>query len=739
MNDPDNTNSGFGLTLKAFWRAFLRRKSGQVAVMFAVCSTLIFTSIGAGVDFSRAFMQRQVLSNAAKLACQYSARPSIVATAYNGSTTGYITAVDNFATTYLQLQNFNLTQTTAQPFSYSMGGASSVTLSASMPTYFLGVAGLSTLPVGVTVSCNNGEIQQTNTQPTTAGSLLINESFETPACSGNCWGTFLPNGSLGLQTNPTTTFPSTVGYTGQTGNQWVVTGYCLEIDHAGITVSTAANGNYVAELNCDNGGVSGSTDYGLSSISNKSYYPAGTYELRYSFQSRVDYPNYDPAYICGSSATDVAWANDTNSGFGTQLRNNEIDVFFDADQNGSAPTHTTLPTQTGIVNGGATLAGSNLIDTCVYAKGWITRSVKITVTTPGYYWLSFAANGANDARGGALDEILVCNVACSGSVPDSFPSAWPNSLLFEDGFETPTYSATTSSYHLAINGNPSTSSASNPGWPSQTAAGWTAAPYNQINYFLSGADQGSQYIGLDGSNSYSGSSSCSNSYAVIQGCTNRLISRPFYLDNGYYEVNYDYLAEVNFSGDDTYCYTAPGTGYIYPGTTSYPSATGSVRYQSTITSNGSTNILGVFMAHGSLVSTPNSSSSLGAATTYTNPDGTVTTTPTVPPDNINWYNYTTSGVNPVIDTCGNVGAWAWLPRTAYVEITKPGVYWLTFSANGGVSDGHGPNIDDVKLTALNSLYGSAPSSYVTIPTPGPAPGSTISYTGFSIVADRLAP
>ena len=136
-----------------------------------------------------------------------------------------------------------------------------------------------------------------------------------------------------------------------------------------------------------------------------------------------------------------------------------------------------------------------------------------------------------------------------------------------------------------------------PGWPCQSANGWSTAPYNEIVYFLQGAYQGSQYVTLDGSNVYSSGSQS----------TNRLISRPFLLVPGYYQVSYDYISDVDFKStanvSGSYCYAAPSSGYIFP--SSYASMTGQNRYQSgTSTTDGSTNILGVFMSHGQLVSTP---------------------------------------------------------------------------------------------------------------------------------------
>ena len=138
-------------------------------------------------------------------------------------------------------------------------------------------------------------------------------------------------------------------------------------------------------------------------------------------------------------------------------------------------------------------------------------------------------------------------------------------------------------------------------------------------------------------------------------------------------------------------------------------------------------------------------------TSYLNPDGTQSTyptAPTVPPDGINWQAYDATQVNPVIDTCGY--SFNWVTRTVPIKITKPGIYWLTFSANAGTGDpthtgdGNGGGIDDVTLTALGSPYMSgAPTSYLTtVPVPAPQPDTSYlpaTYAGYSIVADPVTP
>ena len=204
----------------------------------------------------------------------------------------------------------------------------------------------------------------------------------------------------------------------------------------------------------------------------------------------------------------------------------------------------------------------------------------------------------------------------------------------------------------------------------------------------------------------------------------------------------------------TSCYAAPASGVIYSNYTTPRS--GLPRYSSSSAAiTQMTNVLGVFMSHGQLVSTLNpntamgnasngatSATTIGGQASYTNPDGSVTTTPAIPPDKVNWTAYVAAADNPLIDTCGYSAGYAWVPRSVNVKITKPGWYWLTFSAQGDevYGTGNGPAIDDVKLTALGSPYmASSPAPAVTIPTPGPPPGSRLYFNGFYIIADPFAP
>jgi hypothetical protein len=84
------------------------------------------------------------------------------------------------------------------------------------------------------------------------------------------------------------------------------------------------------------------------------------------------------------------------------------------------------------------------------------------------------------------------------------------------------------------------------------------------------------------------------------------------------------------------------------------------------------------MSHAHIASTPNTGNALGSTTSYANPDGATSTTPTAPPCAISLTSYNSSQVNRLLDICGYAASAQY--RTAYVFIQKPAYYWLTLSA-----------------------------------------------------------
>ena len=696
--------------IAAFARKFRSATNGNVALVASISMLAISLAAGSSFDLARSYNARQKLSEVARLACQYAGRASIAqidTAAYSGSNAdaAYSAKVTSFISATWANQKLGLTQTNASPFTFTPGGAATVSLSASVTTSFLKLANMSAIPISVSLYCYDAP-----TPSGTTSAMPVQESFENTSLCGGGW------------------CPIQKTYTGKYGNNWTIMGYCLEVDQVGLISSTVPDGNFSAELDCDNG----SGTAGNSSMSTQVYLTAGNYELRYNYRSRVDYPNYDPVYICGSAASDVAWANDTYSPTGplyTSLRTNQINVYLDEGNGTTPPTHSQM-------FGGAVLGGSNLIDVCVYSPTWVERSVRIKITSPGNYWLSFAADGQDDSYGGQVDNIRLCSGTCTGTVQDNFPAAWVSSpLLFEDMFESPTCYCTNFASQINYMGDASTfygtSGTSSSGWPNASATGWAAAPYNQLSVMFGNAYQWNQAIVLAGPN-----------WDNAHPTTNRLLSRPFLLDPGYYKVTYGYLSNFYYQSgiQSVTCQAAPASGNIF-GNGYSATRTAQNRYGLGGTYDGFANLVSVFMANGQLVSTPAIGGALGSTTSYNNPDGTVTTTAKVPPDKVTLTSYDATASNPLIDVCLYAPYYNWTGRTTYVKITKPGLYWLTFAGQYDVTNSKyvGGSVDDVKLTAMGSLTMSgAPSNAVTIPVPNPQPGASTSFTGFQITSDPLS-
>jgi Putative Flp pilus-assembly TadE/G-like len=703
--------------------SFVRSRSGNVAILFALSLLVLAIAIGSAIDLGRAYNARQKLSEVAVLGCQYASRPSIVQITTEGSNgeTNYVSNVDGFISASLNGQQFPYVQTVATPFSYSAAAPGNVTLATKVPTTFMNIIGVQNIPVSAFSNCPS----PTSGGQNISGQYIIQEGFgnvPNDPCNAS-WCVIDQNGqggdpSLYSPATSSSSFPSTPSYIGAEGIDWYITGYCLEIDLGGTTPTGAAAANpskNAAELDCNSNGGPGPA--GDSAITAKVYLSTGNYELRYDYQSRVDYPDYDPDYICGSTASDVSWANDTNSvGSPTPnaLRNNQIGVYLDPVVGAAPPMHWTT-------DGTVELAGSDLIDVCVYGQNyWRERSVRLYVSTPGDYWLTFSADGQNNSYGGELDNIRLCTDTCPGTLNDNFPPSWAaGSTLFEDNFESPVYPSNLSLREGNIAESDGTSGTSASGWPSLAASGWAIAPINGVFYWTQGCPQGNQCL------------------LLTYSTDNLLISRPFLLDPGYYQVSYDYESEMIFSNlSGAYCGSTP-TAAGYP---VLANVYGSGKL--IVTNNGGpvtpedSNTVGVFMSHAQLASTPNFITVPGQASTYTNPDGTTSTTPEVAPNGINLANYDPAQVDPLLDMC--VYASSPQQRSVDVLIEKPAYYWLTFAAFGQAPVGG--IIDDFKLTALGSPYmNSPPSNPVIIPTPSPQSSSPVAYPGYEIIADPLAP
>ena len=528
-------------------RRFGADSRGNVAIIVAFASVALVVAVGAGIDLARAYGERQKLSEVSTLTCQYSTRPSVVAT-NNGGTTGftaYINAVNTYATSSIAQQGWtgpsptgtNGTFFTATaPIGSSTIPTSPVTeIQASMPTTFLGIIGVKTVAIHAKVGCQNAA----TTSTIVTSPLILQEGFETP-CATFCYTK--PDGTSGYSTTSVSTVPTSPSYTGATGAQWYTLGYCLETDTVGAISSSVPEGTHSAELDCENG----SNNAGNSSISSKVSLKSGVYELRYNYRERIPNVLYTPAYVCGSQINpDINWVSNNT---------NQINVYLDQ-ATSTFPTHTTL-------DGTQTLGGTNLIDTCVNSLNWIERSIVITVTTTGSYWLSFAADGANDSYGGQIDNIRLCQGLCAGAPQDDFPSSYLSSAALSDLF-----------------------SASN-------ALSW--------NLFTKST---SIFI----------SPMCN--FILLCAPTSRTASDVVMLDPGFYDLAYQYVSLATFSSPPgSGCNQTPRSADVTPFTSKTVTATNTSTFLSYST-KADVDFLGIFLSFPNQTVTPN----IGGTISVTNP------------------------------------------------------------------------------------------------------------------------
>ena len=216
-------------------------RRGAVAIVFAVSALTLILAVGAGTDLQRAYTARQQLSAVATLTCQYSNRPTVALLAFGaGGSTAYAAAVNSYYAAAMADQNVSWTPTTSSsPFSYTYLGAGNVTLTASVPTTIVKIIGITSMPVGASMQCFS-VLAGAPQQPAPDGSapLLVNEGFENSSSSSHVrW--YLPTGAISPyesgQTIPlVTTTPTNAGYVGSHGNEWIIMGYCVEVDVAGV-------------------------------------------------------------------------------------------------------------------------------------------------------------------------------------------------------------------------------------------------------------------------------------------------------------------------------------------------------------------------------------------------------------------------------------------------------------------------------------------------------------------------
>ena len=203
-------------------------------------------------------------------------------------------------------------------------------------------------------------------------------------------------------------------------------------------------------------------------LSKKIYLPAGNYELRYWYKSTVVYPEYEPAYICGSVESEMHWvtssttrslvsspnsATPANGSIVSNAQSARAGVYMtpvvgNPQLDTAAPLASAFPRPPALPYTGSNRLDNskNRIDICTYSSKWIQRSVSIK-TDAGYFWLSFVAEPPTTTttiNGFYLGPLKLCEVECRDPLTNNkepLNNNWPWSYktsLFEDDFNPST-------------------------------------------------------------------------------------------------------------------------------------------------------------------------------------------------------------------------------------------------------------------------------------------------------------
>jgi hypothetical protein len=630
---------------------------GNVAMIMALLLVPLVGAVGYGIDYTRAVSYKMKLDSAASaaaLAGLDTARALLLSNP-NMSPDSVKAAADARA-----LQVFTGLAPTEAPYIFKSLGfnrvgetmSGSVSYSASVPTTFTNVVGLQNIAIDGG-SESQGPLAQGTTNPTNPD-ILVEENFDSAGSATPYTNYVMTDGrSFGMYRN---------------FNNWKTTSNGIEIGSSSLYGVTPPNGApYVGELD------STSNAY----IAKKIYLPVGTYELRYFYSDRVSYNVYSPTNICGSTSTDVEWATAAGGNFNYDARgrdlgaqSNRLGVYLDLASGDDPPAK----------------FSANMIDICVLShRQWIERSVKISVTAPGSYWLAFQAEGASDLFGAVVNNIRFCKNTCPGEVmAETFP--WSaNTLLFTDNFTLPSgiWPADCFTQHMLNNSGAATAASK---WQN-VSAGWTTTPVNQVEFVkVSGYDY---VLPLDASSS--------------GGSSNRSIHRKFLLAPGYYKLTYEYSPFNGLGTFGTWCGALTASEINLQ-----VSQINAAKSDSAKAAN--TNQMSVYVDADVSFSHPETTTTLSNAAVWKAWDGSSPASGA------------TKLPNTRIDSC--VHSTAKPIRSVYFRISKTGYYWLTFAAEGA-ADGFGARVDSIALSAVGGLSSAAPSSFVSIPPQGVAPGSKI--------------
>ena len=471
MGSPENAAVQNSI-LTRLARRFHAARRGNVAVMTAVLMMPIMGLMGLAVDYGNAVFVKSRLDQAAQAAATAAATAARnwvqsadrTAPGYNQNTVDANAAAEGkdigvkiFKAQFGDVSNGTWNAPTVSVTRVSNTFTAQVVYSATLNTYFARI-----WPINLNTFNLKGQ------------RTIIVGTVDTPAAGSGA----APNGVIdekwvtvdaAVQTSDPTKPVINDWYSGTPGSASPLNpsagllrnGAQDTPPSAYIQVGGAVNGAAVAPI-----------------ISKKVFLQVGTYELRYWYKSTVVYPDYEPVYICGSVEGEMHWAtaiatrslassrfnSTTNTGAQTAragaylvpvLTNPQLattpPVGGRMKQDGTVSLPNDFPQPPALpwsASNSRADNSRNRVDICVYSSRWIQRSVFLTVSDAGYFWLSFVAEPptktttptntssttiVNTINGFYLGRVQLCDVQCSETLnTNNWPWAYGTNLFTAD-------------------------------------------------------------------------------------------------------------------------------------------------------------------------------------------------------------------------------------------------------------------------------------------------------------------
>lgn len=369
--------------------AFRDDERGGVAILFGLSALSLVGLVGGGADFGRLQLQRQSIGNSLALTCQFINK---------SASAGDIKAISTEARAFFasSSEGGSAANIEVDVLPGAKEGEFAVRAKGTVPTYFMKIAGVETLPLNVTQNCAPGSLVATPPPPPrTPGTVVLRETFESGVAASNSGWLYVRN-----------------------YNGWTATGEGLELS-AGYKQG-APEGRSVGELVADRG----------IAMFRKLTLRSGRHELRYWYAGSPWIPTpayrtpYDPTPICSREPSDVAWAT------ADPTQPSRAAVYLSADTPGWSESWM------GMLPSNRNWRPADLIDLCIHSNGWVERSITIDIPRDGDYWLVFAGQGTHNApEGPQIDDIRLCVERCEGTRRLA-PWETPGTVLFSENFRS---------------------------------------------------------------------------------------------------------------------------------------------------------------------------------------------------------------------------------------------------------------------------------------------------------------